>query len=328
MKKPIVYMFSGQGSQYFLMGKELYENHPRFKLWMDHCDSIVSPMTGSSILEAIYQPANRVSPFDHIIHTNPALISIQYSLSRVLMEMNIRPDFFLGYSLGEFVSAILSGAITLDEGLELTVDFAQLLYKESPPAAMLAILESENYINLYPDLFERSWLTGRNFKSNFVVSGLVDDMECLRKAMKHKGVMCQKLPVNYGFHTPIMDELENEFKTLAQSICFSQVRTPMVSSVTLSEVKELDENHLWKVIREPVNFEDTVQNIIKEQGDCIFIDVGPSGTLSTFIKYIKPNASNSIHLEVINQYGKNLNSLDKLRKALDTLSTPEPEAPL
>ncbi|NQZ12186.1 MAG: acyltransferase domain-containing protein, partial [Algicola sp.] len=122
MKKPIVFMFSGQGAQYYHMGKELYECHPRFALWMDHCDEIVEPLIGTSLIDILYdESVTKGDPFDRVLYTNPALLCIQYSLSRVLMEMDIQPDYLLGYSLGEFTAAVVSGVMSLEEGLELLV---------------------------------------------------------------------------------------------------------------------------------------------------------------------------------------------------------------
>ena len=137
MKKPTVFMFSGQGSQYYQMGKELYEKHPRFKLWMNHCDNIVSPLIETSLIEVLYEQHKKSEPFDNIVYTNPALLSIEYSLAKILMESGIKPDFFLGYSLGELTAAILSQGISLEQGLQLSVSFAKLLERESPPAKCL-----------------------------------------------------------------------------------------------------------------------------------------------------------------------------------------------
>jgi len=65
-------MFSGQGSQYFHMGKDLYENHPRFKLWMDHCDDMAKPLIQNSLIDILYKQNNKSDIFDKILHTNPA----------------------------------------------------------------------------------------------------------------------------------------------------------------------------------------------------------------------------------------------------------------
>ncbi len=312
-------MFSGQGSQYYEMGRELYLHHSRFKLWMDHCNSIVSPLIGASLVDIIYnEQVNKSEPFDQIVYTNPALLCIEYSLARILMEMSVQPDYLLGYSLGEITASVVSGAVSLEEGIQWVVDYAKLLQKDSRPAGMLAIIESVDIMSRYPDLFQNCWLTGKNFQSNFVVGGLSDDIQDLQAALNQKNMISQRLPVNYGFHTPLMDSLEDEVKQLFQRLNLSPIEIPVISSQIAEEIFEFGDNYLWDVVRRPVEFEKTINSML-QNGDYIFIDVGPSGSLSTFVKYLLPPGSNSQHFEVINQFGKDLNSIEKLETALNRL---------
>ena len=101
MNKKSVFMFSGQGSQYYRMGKELYEHHKTFNYWMDACNEIVSPLIKTSLTDIIYDNDKKGEAFDRLLYTNPALVSIQYSMFQVLKNIGIHPDYLLGYSLGE-----------------------------------------------------------------------------------------------------------------------------------------------------------------------------------------------------------------------------------
>ena len=308
-------MFSGQGSQYYHMGKELYENHPRFKLWMDHCDEIVHPLIGASLMDVLYQEDNKSKPFDRILYTNPALLCIEYSLAKVLMEMEIQPDYLLGYSLGEITASVISGAVSLNEGFQLTVAYAKLLEKKSPPAAMLAIIESIDIVAKFPEAFKNCWVTGRNFHKSFVVSGLVNDIKDLQVVLSKNEIISQKLPVNYGFHTELMDPLKQDVKEIFNRVQISPIRIPIISALTAGRIKEISDNCFWKVTRHPVNFEKTIRLMLQNE-DYIFIDVGPSGTLSTFVKYLLPSDSQSSHFEVMNQFGKNIKSIERLSDAV------------
>lgn len=317
MKKPIVFMFSGQGSQYFQMGQELYEKHPRFKLWMDHCDELTRAFIPVSIIEVIYKSGKKAEPFDRLLYTNPALLSIEYSLARILMEMDIRPDYLLGYSLGEITASVVSGAVTLREGLEFVVEYAQLLEESSPPAGMLAILAPVDIIDQFSEDFKHCWLTGKNFQSNFVVSGLIEDIKNLQSTLTQKNILSQILPVNYGFHTPLMDPIVEQVRSLAHRINFLPIRIPIISSLYAEILKEVSNDYFWEVTRYPVQFDKTISTTLRKE-DCIFIDVGPSGTLATFVKYLLPSGASSSHFELMNQFGKDIASLEKLRTNIAT----------
>ncbi|WP_168204238.1 acyltransferase domain-containing protein [Aliikangiella coralliicola] len=315
MNRAIVFMFSGQGSQYYHMGKELYENHPRFKLWMDHCDQIARPLLQESLIDILYRQHSKSEPFDRLVHTNPALLCLEFSLSKILMEMDIQPDYVLGYSLGEIIASVVSGALSLSEGIELVIEFAEIFERDANPAAMLAVIDSVNIIEKYPQIFRDCWLAGKNFQSSFVVSGSTEDIQNLQSELDKKQIMSQKLPVNYAFHTQLVAPHEQKFKQLGADFNFTPSRIPIISSLKSEQIEHIDESHFWEVLRKPVEFEQTIRNMV-DRDDYIFIDLGPSGTLATFVKYILPANSNSVTFETINQYGKNLSSLEKLKASM------------
>lgn len=308
-------MFSGQGSQYYQMGKELYENQAQFRYWMDHCDEMVSPLIQTSLIDVLYRGKGRSESFDRLLYTNPALLCIEYSLVNVLKGMGIQPDFLMGYSIGEVTASVVSGAISLEDGIQLAVDIARLIEEKLRSTEMLSIMESKTIMTELPDLFRHCWLTGTNFQKNFVVCGLSSTIQDIRRGLNKKEMLSQILPVKYGFHTELIDPIEEEFKQLVRKINLLPIKIPIISSLKPEIIQELNENYLWEVIRYPVNFEKTVDRILKK-GDYIFIDSGPSGSLATFVKYILPSNSSSISLQMINQFGKDLNSIEKMRTSL------------
>ncbi len=101
--KPVIWMFSGQGSQYFNMGRDLYESDSVFRDWMNRCNAVVRRFRQVSLLDAIYRPADRSLPteFINLRETHPALFSIQYSLAKTLLNRGMKPDLMLGYSLAK-----------------------------------------------------------------------------------------------------------------------------------------------------------------------------------------------------------------------------------
>jgi acyl transferase domain-containing protein len=297
------------------MGKELYENHSRFRYWMDHCDKIVHPIVQISLIDVLYRGQGKSEPFDQILYTNPSLLCIEYSLSRVLLEMGIQPDFLLGYSLGEITASVVSGVMSLEDGIQLVVGMARLVEAKTQLVEMLAVIESQEIMTTFPDLFQNCWLTGKNFQRSFVVSGLPNDIRHLQEGLNQQNIISQKLPVKYGFHTALMDPIEEEFKKLVRSIKLLPMGIPIISSLTTATVQEVNDDHIWEVIRYPVEFEQTIRLMLHKE-DYIFIDVGPSGTLATFVKYLLTSNSNSLHLEAINPFGRDLSSIEKLRTSL------------
>ena len=142
-KRPLVFMFSGQGSHYYHMASDLFETHSLFKGWMELMDKRVQELIGESVLEKLYDAEKKKSdPFNRMLYTNPAIFMLQYSLAQVFIADSIRPDYVLGASLGEFVAAAVSGVASWQDVLEAVVVKAQIMEEQCPPGGMMAILAS------------------------------------------------------------------------------------------------------------------------------------------------------------------------------------------
>lgn len=310
MHLPVVFMFSGQGSQYHQMGRELYDRHPRFRMWMDHCDEIAQPLIGRSLCEILYGGDDKSQPFDRLLHTNPALISFEYSLAKVLAEAGAKPGCLLGYSLGELSAAIVGGALTLEQGLRFAVEYASQVEAVSPPAQMLAVINAPDLACTHAGLIDGCWVTARNFDQHLVVTGPVAKVQRLREALLAEGVLHQVLAVNYGFHTEMQQPLESTFLQMAGHLDFKPLRIPFVSCCDGAMYDHdtdpgLWPQRLWTTFRHPVAFDETVRALL-QRGDFHFVDVGPSGTLSTFVKYLLPTGSGASFGDVINPFGRDV----------------------
>ncbi|AUY48410.1 acyltransferase domain-containing protein [Streptomyces sp. CB01881] len=314
MTKPIVFMYSGQGSQYFHMTRELYEQHPRYRLWLDHCDDIASPVLGKSLLDTVFDPARQKSdPFDSLADSNAALLCVEYSLTRVVQELGYRPDFLLGYSLGEITAAVVAEVFPLELGISFAVDFARLLADRTPRAGMLAIVGPPELLHTHASLFAGTWVTGRNFDGNFVVSGHAARIDDLQAALKGEGVLCERLPVNWGVHTELIDPVEPEVRSLLGGLGFAPPQIPIVSSTTAGPVDSVTADGIWAAMRNPVEFSRTIGRMTAET-DATFIDLGPSATLATFVKYLLPPGSGSVQTSTINRFGNNLKSMSDFQE--------------
>ena len=305
-------MFSGQGSQYYHMGKELYENNTQFKYWMNRCNEIIEPLINTSIIDILYNSKGKSETFDRLLYTSPALFSVEYSLYKIVSEMGIKPDYLLGYSLGEIIASVVSEAITLQDGLHLIIELSKMVEEKTQPSAMLAIMESKMIVAEFSEMFENCSITGFNFNDNFVVTGSPNIIKQLQQDLNDEEIITQLLPVNYGFHTAFIDSIEKDFKKLVRPLNNKPTKIPIISSSLHTEtIKEFDEDYFWNVIRYPVHFDKAVEKTLAK-GEYIFIDLGPSGTLATFVKYILSPNSKSFSIATINQFGKDINTIEKL----------------
>jgi bacillaene synthase trans-acting acyltransferase len=316
MNTKTLFMFSGQGSQYFLMGQQLYEENRTFRYWMDYCSDITKSNYDFDLIMTIYRPrADRFEPFYQTSHTGPAIFAINYSMAQTLIAEGIYPDGLLGYSLGEITALTMSGYLNLEDGLHLLNRSMRIFEEKTGPASMMAILSSPEICNLYRTEFQPVAIASFNFDRGFVVTGYTEVLEYLQEFLQRKEILTQMLPVSHGFHSSIIDPAEIELRKLFRSLKLGKGSIPVVSSVYGRYLgkDDLTENYYWNLARQPVEFYKTVQ-MIEKSGPCLYIDAGPSGTLAAFVKYIVGEGADSKSVPVIDKFGLNIRNLHRARE--------------
>jgi acyl transferase domain-containing protein len=283
-KKRVVWMFSGQGSQYHGMGRELYEHDLVFRECLHRCDSIARRWLNGSLVEIMYHET-RSSAFDDTRLTHLALCAVQYAMARTMRSRGHRPDLLLGYSLGEACARIISREVSLENALELLHAHATLMESTTPPGGMLAALEKPEVILPIADEITHLCLAAHNFENHCVFSGTLDAVDRLEQRLTAKQITLQRLPVRRAFHSPLMDAAEPEFRRHLASVTPGAPRFEVTSATSAQPISGLE--GIWHATRDPVHFLRTIERLESQcpEGN-IYLDLGPSGTLATFLKYI------------------------------------------
>jgi acyl transferase domain-containing protein len=316
--RQLVFMFAGQGSQYYLMGKELYETNNTFKKYMDACSAVYQSEYGTSLTETIYDEANKRKEFDNIIETHPAVFSIGFSLAQTLIEEGTTPTAVLGHSLGEYIAAVVAGVMSYDDALKLLIKQSQLL-KERCSGGLMSILASAEIFERRNDLFEGITLAGVNYSGNFFISGPRSKLEKVSSLLdKEEDVLAVKLPVNYAFHSEEISSIETAFNELVANIDIRLPKIEIYSSALGGKLNnsifENTAGYLWSIVRDKVRFDELMSKSFSANDGYYFVDLSASGTLSTFLKYSK--GTDFPRTFAINQFGDNKRTMDKLRMDL------------
>lgn len=316
MNRTTIFMFSGQGSQYYHMGKELMESNTVFQTWMRKLDKIVQKHVDVSLVDIIYNDsASKSDSFDRTLHTHPAIFCVEFALAQVLIEHGIVPDYIMGSSLGEYAAATLAGVFNLEEAIEAIMKQAIMLESLGNNSGMLAILDN---VSLYHDnalLHKNTEIAGVNFDGHFVVSGMNNVLNDITCFLKEKDIVFQMLPVSQGFHSAIIDEIAWDYMSYLNGVTFNSSQVPFISGARACEISEFSPDYFWEVIRNPMLFQDTIryteENLAGSQK--VYIDLGPSGTLATFIKYILGNKTASMVFPILTPFAQDVNNINKIK---------------
>jgi acyl transferase domain-containing protein len=294
-------MFSGQGSQYYGMGRDLFESERKFRQELERCSDLARPRLGMSLIDVIFgKAAGTYEPMTRLRESHPALFAFQFALAQTLFARGLRPDAVLGYSLGEIVALAVAGVLTLDEALRVVITQAEELERIGPRGAMLAIVDAPSLVTREPALFEETWIAADNFAKHFVVSGTTPAIARIEGRLGAGGVNVALLPVEYPFHSPLLEPVAAAFQVTGLTLQPASVE--VVSACRARPLDAIDDGFFWEVARNRVRFRESVA-FLEARGSWRYVDAGPSGTLGTFTKYNLGAASRSEIFPIVTPWG-------------------------
>ncbi|MDL5057348.1 type I polyketide synthase [Geitlerinema calcuttense] len=283
--RPVIFLFSGQGSQYLNMGKELYQTEPLFRQQIDRCSQLLQPHLNLDLRQVLYPDASTdtTGQLQQTAITQPALFAVEYALAQLWMAWGIRPQAMAGHSIGEYVAACLAGVFSLEEALSLVATRGQLM-QQMPPGAMLAVPLSEAQIQ--PFLGEQLDLAVLNTPSTSVVSGPQAAIEDLQKQLAAQEIESRCLHTSHAFHSRMMEPILEPFTAQVQKVKLHPPQIPYLSNVTgtwITAAAATDPQYYARHLRQTVRFAENLQQLCKNS-DAILLEVGPGRTLASLAK--------------------------------------------
>ena len=302
INRDVVFMFSGQGSQYVNMGLDLYNEESIFREQIDLCSEILQSQLSLDLRDVLYPDAEQEEDASYRLKqtsiTQPALFAIEYALARLWMDWGINPTALIGHSIGEYVAACLAGVFSLEEALSLVAVRGRLM-QELPSGSMLAVFLSEE--ELRPFLNKKLSLAAINGPSICTVSGAEEDIEYLEKQLLDKKLDYSTLHTSHAFHSEMMEPILDPFIEEIGRIKLNSPQIPFISNVTgtwITPEEAVTPAYWARHLRQTVRFSDGIQELLKDS-DKILLEVGPGQTLCTLAKQHLIDADNHIALSSI-----------------------------
>jgi acyl transferase domain-containing protein/acyl-CoA synthetase (AMP-forming)/AMP-acid ligase II/acyl carrier protein len=128
----VAFLFSGLGSQYVGMARQLYESQPRFRETLERCSSLLASELPRPLLEVLFAPGAEPSVLEQPIFAASALFAVEFALAEMWRDWGIEPSAVMGHDLGEYVAACVAGVFNLEDGLRLVSARARVLSAATP----------------------------------------------------------------------------------------------------------------------------------------------------------------------------------------------------
>ncbi|MBO9732433.1 MAG: amino acid adenylation domain-containing protein [Chitinophaga sp.] len=284
----LVWLFSGGGSQYWGMGRDLYENNSIFKNIIDHCDGYLKTCWGMSLTDLLYKKdkdeANTL--LLQMTYFQPAIFAISCALSAVWKSWGITPDIVAGHSVGEYAAAYVAGVFSLDDGLKLVTERARLMQSVKEPGAMATIFATEEMVSEAIRPYENDLtIAAVNGPALTVISGKKKAIGAALQSLQQAGVNARELLIAHASHSPLMEPILKEFREVATTIRYHQPSLQLVSNVTGNVVtNEVTHADYWcRHIVLPVQFFKSIQTI-NALGGQVLMELGPQPNLLSMVQ--------------------------------------------
>jgi len=288
----VVFLFTGQGAQYWGMGRRLYETQPVFRQVLDQCAEILAPDLERPLLSVLY--GDDGSNWVHqTAYTQPALFAIEYALAQLWQSWGIRPAAVMGHSVGEYVAACVAGVYSLEAGLRLVAHRAQLMQSLPQTGTMAVVFADSDTVAaalaqpaagpaLDHQLSDgKVSLAALNGPDNTVIAGHQQAVADILAALANQGIDAKLLQVSHAFHSPLMEPMLDAFQHQASQITYQSPQIPLVSNVTgrfLAPGQVPDAAYWRRHTRQPVRFADAMASL-HQAGYQWFLEIGPQPVL-------------------------------------------------
>lgn len=279
--KKLAFVFSGQGSHWLGMGRDLLAQEPVFRAVLTEIDRLLRQHVEWSLLEVLAAEPER-SRLDETDVTQPAIFAIQVGLAALWRSWGISPDAVVGHSLGEIAAAHVAGALSLEDALQVVVYRSRLMKRVAGQGKTAVVgLPFDQAQLMVAGNEDRLAIAGSNSPASSVLSGDPGALERVLQFAERRDIFCRMLQgVDIAFHSPQMEPLKAQLTEALAGIAPDQASIPIYSTVTakLHEGARFDATYWGDNLREPFLFADAIQEMLKA-GYTTFVEVSPHPVL-------------------------------------------------
>lgn len=277
----LAFVFSGQGPQWWGMGRELLEKEPVFRQMMEECDRLLRQHADWSLLTELAADEDN-SRLNQTAIAQPAIFALQVSLAALWKSWGIEPEAVIGHSVGEIAAAHIAGVLSLEDAVRVIFHRGRCMDQASSKGRMLAVglsmQEAEQAICGYED---RVSVAAINSPSSATLSGDPQALAEIAQALNTKGVFCRFLRVEYAFHSPQMDPVRDDLLASLNSLVPQPAVLPIFSTVLgkPAEGPEFDKHYWWENVRRGVLFAQGIDYLSEREFD-LYLELSPHPVLS------------------------------------------------
>ena len=284
-KPRIGFVFSGQGPQWWAMGRELMASEPAFREAMSECDAALHRECGWSVLEELARTEKETRISETFI-AQPALFALQVSLARLWKSWGVEPAAVVGHSVGEIAALHVAGVLSLPEAARVVTRRGASMQAATGAGRMAAVeIDEVSAAEIAAEFPGRLDIAAVNAPHSVVFSGEPAALVEVTARLAAQGISVRDLNVPYAFHSEQMQPLAERFASELGKVEDQRPNVRVFSTLTGAQLADggCDARYFADAIRKPVRFAAAIEAMF-DAGIRSFVEIGPHPVLSTSIE--------------------------------------------
>ena len=279
-----VFVFSGQGTQWWAMGRQLMAQSPLFRNKIEECDALFREFGEWSLVEELSrsQGSSRV---DETCIAQPAIFALQVALAALWNSYGVFPSAALGHSVGEVAAAYVTGVLSLREAARIIFHRGRAMDSAPENGRMLAAsLSAAQAQQITAESSGQVVVAAYNSPCSVTFSGEFAALDRIAQSLDKRGIFNRFLQVNYAFHSRQMNPAKADLLSALGQVETSVAQFPLWSTVTgkRTDGLEMTAKYWWRNVRRPVRFSAAIAGLIA-QGHSCFLELSAHPALTVVI---------------------------------------------
>ena len=286
-KRPVVFVFTGQGAHYAGMGSDLFKSSPQFRTTITNLQRVCETYGFPLFVEVIADPNTDMESVS-AVQLHLSLMALEIALVDFWKSWGIEPDLVVGYSIGEYAALYASGVLSANDVMYLVGKRAQLVEQNCSAGthSMLSISGTDDEILhlLSEEDLGNCEVSCLNSSGMIVLSSQRKEILQFESLFKERGIKCRLLEVLYAMHSRQMDAIISDFDQIAKGVRFGSPKVKVISTLLGELVTEdgvFGSEYIVRHTREPVKFQQAITIVTSQQlaeKEALWLDIGPNPT--------------------------------------------------
>src|SRR5215475_363978 len=282
----IAFIMSGQGPQWWGMGRELMQHEPVFRHVIEQCDAALRGVATFSLLEELDR-SEETSQLHRTEIAQPAIFAMQVGLAELWKSWGVHPSAVLGHSVSEIAAACVAGLFSLEQGARITALRARFMEGcARGEGRMLAVGLGEEEAQALIDKHDQTIsIAAFNGPRSLTLAGPRHSIEAMFAELETEGVFARLVRVDHPFHHAMMQPAADALEDALTDLAPQPETIPLFSTVTGTRLNGNggDARHWARGVRQPVQFAPAI-NAIAEFGVDIWLELGAHPVLAHSIQ--------------------------------------------